>query len=164
MAMAVAATSSQSSICNFKSRSWPTPTNGHRSRAPHSLCKWSSSASSIQGTEGSVLLLSALARTRGRSSYPRHYPPVCCTMAPERAASEGQAVQMRPDAFGRFGKYGGKYVPETLMHALSELESAFYMLIKDQGFQVITLICSFLHTLLFGFLWSLVRIPCNHDD
>lgn len=135
MAMAVAATSSQSSICNFKSRSWPTPINGHRSRAPHSLCKWSSSASSIQGTEGSVLLLSALARTRGRSSYPRHYPPVCCTMAPERAASEGQAVQMRPDAFGRFGKYGGKYVPETLMHALSELESAFYMLIKDQGFQ-----------------------------
>jgi tryptophan synthase beta chain len=30
-----------------------------------------------------------------------------------------------PDSFGRFGKYGGKYVPETLMPALSELETAY---------------------------------------
>jgi len=57
-------------------------------------------------------------------------------MAPEGATSDGQAVKMRPDGFGRFGKYGRKYVPETLMHALSELESAFYMLLKDRGFQL----------------------------
>lgn len=31
----------------------------------------------------------------------------------------------QPDALGRFGKYGGKYVPETLMPALAELESAY---------------------------------------
>jgi tryptophan synthase beta chain len=30
-----------------------------------------------------------------------------------------------PDALGRFGKYGGKYVPETLMPALFELEAAY---------------------------------------
>ncbi len=36
-----------------------------------------------------------------------------------------------PDAFGRFGQYGGKYVPETLMPALSELETA-YACYKDQ--------------------------------
>jgi hypothetical protein len=28
----------------------------------------------------------------------------------------------RPDSFGRYGVYGGKYVPETLMAALSNLE------------------------------------------
>ncbi|KAK9084866.1 hypothetical protein Sjap_025277 [Stephania japonica] len=40
-----------------------------------------------------------------------------------------------PDSFGRFGKYGGKYVPETLMHALTELELAFQGLAADGEFQ-----------------------------
>ncbi|MGB6299312.1 MAG: tryptophan synthase subunit beta, partial [Rivularia sp. (in: cyanobacteria)] len=31
----------------------------------------------------------------------------------------------RPDSLGRFGKFGGKYVPETLMPALLELETAY---------------------------------------
>lgn len=43
----------------------------------------------------------------------------------------------RPDSFGRFGKFGGKYVPETLMSALSELDTAFHSLSKDDKFQVI---------------------------
>lgn len=30
-----------------------------------------------------------------------------------------------PDARGRYGRYGGKFVPETLMHALAELEQAY---------------------------------------
>lgn len=41
----------------------------------------------------------------------------------------------RPDAFGRFGKFGGKYVPETLMPALSELEAAYAQYRDDAGFQ-----------------------------
>lgn len=40
-----------------------------------------------------------------------------------------------PDAQGRFGKFGGKYVPETLMPALSELETAFYQYRDDSSFQ-----------------------------
>jgi hypothetical protein len=44
----------------------------------------------------------------------------------------------RPDAMGRFGKFGGKYVPETLMHALTELENAFHALATDEEFQVKT--------------------------
>ncbi len=36
---------------------------------------------------------------------------------------------------GRFGDYGGQYVPETLMHALGELESAFLEAREDPGFQ-----------------------------
>ena len=39
------------------------------------------------------------------------------------------------DAFGRFGRFGGKYVPETLMCALSELEDAFRSLLTDPSFQ-----------------------------
>lgn len=31
----------------------------------------------------------------------------------------------QPDARGRFGSYGGQFVPETLMHALQELEQAY---------------------------------------
>lgn len=40
-----------------------------------------------------------------------------------------------PDNFGRFGKYGGKYVPETLMPALTELEIAYNQYKNDFDFQ-----------------------------
>jgi tryptophan synthase beta chain len=38
-------------------------------------------------------------------------------------------------AAGRFGVYGGRYVPETLMAALEELEAAYANAQKDQAFQ-----------------------------
>ena len=43
--------------------------------------------------------------------------------------------QNRPDALGRFGKFGGKYVPETLMPALFELEAAFQRYRAEPDFQ-----------------------------
>ncbi|MBD2440506.1 tryptophan synthase subunit beta [Nostoc sp. FACHB-110] len=42
---------------------------------------------------------------------------------------------VQPDSLGRFGKFGGKYVPETLMPALSELEAAVEKYRNDAGFQ-----------------------------
>src|SRR5207249_8688806 len=36
---------------------------------------------------------------------------------------------------GRFGAYGGRYVPETLMAALEELESAYEKAKRDKKFQ-----------------------------
>ncbi len=41
----------------------------------------------------------------------------------------------RPDSLGRFGQFGGKYVPETLMPALAELEVAFAQYFADADFQ-----------------------------
>ncbi|MBD2447486.1 tryptophan synthase subunit beta [Nostoc sp. FACHB-152] len=41
----------------------------------------------------------------------------------------------QPDLLGRFGKFGGKYVPETLMPALSELEAAVEKYRNDASFQ-----------------------------
>ena len=41
-----------------------------------------------------------------------------------------------PDARGRFGEFGGKYVPETLMPALAELEAAFDEARDDGAFGV----------------------------
>jgi tryptophan synthase beta chain len=40
-----------------------------------------------------------------------------------------------PDAQGRFGLYGGKFVAETLMAALSELETLYRTLAADEDFQ-----------------------------
>ncbi|WP_448380896.1 tryptophan synthase subunit beta [Gloeomargarita sp.] len=40
-----------------------------------------------------------------------------------------------PDALGRFGRFGGKYVPETLMPALAELEQTYYQCKDDPDFQ-----------------------------
>ena len=41
---------------------------------------------------------------------------------------------VRPEAHGRFGRYGGQYVPETLMPALAELEQAASDAWKDPAF------------------------------
>ncbi|OYD89350.1 tryptophan synthase subunit beta [Nostoc sp. 'Peltigera membranacea cyanobiont' 213] len=48
--------------------------------------------------------------------------------------SPSSTVQV-PDALGRFGRFGGKYVPETLMPALAELETAYQRYRNDPGFQ-----------------------------
>ncbi len=45
-------------------------------------------------------------------------------------------AQARPDRLGRFGRFGGKYVPETLMSALSELEAAFEQYRREPNFQL----------------------------
>lgn len=40
-----------------------------------------------------------------------------------------------PDEKGRYGEFGGKYVPETLMTALEELENDYSLAKKDPSFQ-----------------------------
>ena len=40
-----------------------------------------------------------------------------------------------PDSSGHFDKYGGKYVPETLIPALSQLEKEYYKAKKQNSFQ-----------------------------
>jgi tryptophan synthase beta chain len=45
------------------------------------------------------------------------------------------ATQVVPDARGRYGPYGGRYVPETLMAPLEELERAYAEAIADAAFQ-----------------------------
>jgi tryptophan synthase beta chain len=44
-------------------------------------------------------------------------------------------MMTRPDNRGYFGHYGGKFVPETLMSALSELETAYADAMADAGFR-----------------------------
>ncbi len=41
-----------------------------------------------------------------------------------------------PDASGHFGRYGGKFVPETLMAALEELETVYLKAKTDPAFEV----------------------------
>lgn len=57
------------------------------------------------------------------------------TTTPLRSGSQSSDSAQRPDALGRFGRFGGKYVPETLMPALAELEQAFYQYKADPSFQ-----------------------------
>src|SRR5215216_3973041 len=44
-------------------------------------------------------------------------------------------VPSLPDARGRFGQFGGRYAPETLMPALDELEAAYYAARSDPAYQ-----------------------------
>jgi tryptophan synthase beta chain len=52
-------------------------------------------------------------------------------MTPSNASSKSQKL---PDATGHFGVYGGRYVAETLMPALIELERAWARLRRDASF------------------------------
>ena len=40
-----------------------------------------------------------------------------------------------PDARGRFGEFGGRFVPETLMHPVEQLEQAYHAARRDAAFQ-----------------------------
>ena len=40
-----------------------------------------------------------------------------------------------PDSRGRFGRFGGRYVPETLVPALEELEAAYHAAMADPSFK-----------------------------
>jgi tryptophan synthase beta chain len=44
-------------------------------------------------------------------------------------------MQGRPDRRGYFGAYGGRFVPETLMPALAELETAYAAAVADAAFR-----------------------------
>ncbi|HJM42662.1 MAG: tryptophan synthase subunit beta [Nitrospinota bacterium] len=55
-------------------------------------------------------------------------------MNPEAAPALTNADAL-PDAQGRFGVFGGRFVPETLMPALEELEAAYGRLRGDGAFQ-----------------------------
>jgi tryptophan synthase beta chain len=46
-----------------------------------------------------------------------------------------RAISLVPDAQGRFGPYGGRFVPETLMHALRQLTEAYDQARADAEFQ-----------------------------
>jgi tryptophan synthase beta chain len=50
--------------------------------------------------------------------------------------SETRSRHAWPDARGRFGEYGGRFVPETLMHPIEELEQAYWATRRDPEFQV----------------------------
>jgi tryptophan synthase beta chain len=45
------------------------------------------------------------------------------------------SVPQLPDASGHYGSYGGKFVPETLMQPLDELEQAYFEARQDPAFQ-----------------------------
>mgnify|MGYP001204387012 CR=1 FL=1 len=49
--------------------------------------------------------------------------------------SLGPGSGPRPDSDGHFGVYGGKFVPETLMSPLEELEDGYRRAVSDDSFQ-----------------------------
>src|SRR5579884_1225100 len=50
-------------------------------------------------------------------------------------AAQAYKHNLYPDERGRFGHFGGKFVPESLMAALAELEAAYEQARNDVAFQ-----------------------------
>ena len=85
---------------------------------------------------------------------------VRCTLAEDVHTRDQDDIRTykgfeRPDSFGRYGVYGGKYVPETLMAALNNLEVAYRATIMDPEFQVGTIV-------LVSFWSHFLSFPFNH--
>ena len=53
----------------------------------------------------------------------------------DRVTEAASGSPTLPDERGRFGPFGGRFVPETLMPALEELESAYFAARDDTAFQ-----------------------------
>ena len=51
------------------------------------------------------------------------------------AQADGQVNESAPTREGYFGRYGGRYVPETLVPVLDELTAAYESLRSDEAFQ-----------------------------
>ena len=65
---------------------------------------------------------------------PRLTPVVPAPVTSTLPSAESLQASARPDGLGRFGRYGGQYVPETLMPALAELEQAAAKAWQDPTF------------------------------
>lgn len=94
-------------------------------------------ASAVTAPHGA---LSARAAVRGARATRRTVAPARRVNTTTRAAIvDPPKVSIkdvkRPDETGRFGDYGGKYVPETLIPALQALEKEYAALASDEQFQ-----------------------------
>ncbi len=57
------------------------------------------------------------------------------TLPQNQLQANATSMNPVPDHLGRFGQFGGRYVPETLMPALDELEKAYQQYRVDPDFQ-----------------------------
>src|SRR6476661_6035023 len=70
-----------------------------------------------------------------RLSTPSGLSLLCEAVYTARTMRNRKLTTIVPDRQGRFGAYGGRYVPETLMPALLELEREYAQAKKDRRFQ-----------------------------
>jgi len=61
--------------------------------------------------------------------------PVAPDQGQDQAQAQSQSPQQFPDALGRYGAFGGRFVPETLMDALARLSEAYDGVKNDPEFQ-----------------------------
>src|SRR5205823_3813169 len=79
-----------------------------------------------------VGLLESISLFSLRALPPRYAVTLLCG---ELFMPPAPSVSAVPDARGRFGPYGGRFVPETLMFALEQLDSAYRQAKTDPAFQ-----------------------------
>src|SRR6201997_4888276 len=72
-------------------------------------------------------------RSSGKTQVPSYAKGDCPGESGEKTMTT--AVQTWPDVRGRFGPYGGRYVPETLVAPLEELERSYAEARNDPKFQ-----------------------------
>src|SRR5579859_2278532 len=78
-----------------------------------------------------------LTHPAGSNRVPGSRTPSACANTygpPERRSGSRQRLSEAAETPGRYGRFGGQYVPETLMPALEELQAALVEARADDGF------------------------------
>eukprot|EP00959_Pyramimonas_sp_CCMP1952_P204756 4281608-Pyramimonas_sp.AAC.2 len=103
------------------------PTSPSANASPAHSCPALSARANLVGQTQKVVL-------KGKACAGKASRHVTQMVAAPKPVPDMKGVA-RPDDNGRFGKFGGRYVPETLIYALDELTVAFKEAIKDPAFQ-----------------------------
>src|SRR5580658_8994682 len=82
-----------------------------------------------------VLLFVLLLGSESHVKYPSQINLCLFASLHENKPMSSIAAEKLPDARGHFGPYGGRFVPETLMHPLKELEEEYFRAQHDPEFQ-----------------------------
>jgi len=120
----------------------PGPGPGHGVASHRHRC--AETRSGIMRTQNGAAYLTRIVHGVHRAAH-----PYAAGLTAQHGPDSGYACRMTntaivPDRQGRFGPYGGRYVPETLVAALEQLEAAYRDARKDPAFQ--TEVDTLLHT------------------
>src|SRR5262245_5789114 len=103
-------------------------------RRPATCCWPAVSTASRWGARSRRSGRSGWTRRRASSRAPASRTRTRCGASWPQCVTSMTITERGPDATGHFGPYGGRFVPETLIHALDELTAEYQRAMADDAF------------------------------
>src|SRR4051794_30291311 len=99
------------------------------------VCPWGVKTDTFQRTGPSTKSNCVILGSAGKRVRARRLAPDAPLPEIGRCMSSSAVAESVPDQKGHFGPYGGRFVPETLMYPLQQLEEEYARAQKDPAFR-----------------------------